>query len=125
MPQQELVVNMLRYVVDRCAAICSNLNSETHGHERGSDCARRIKQEADALIEQTLLVHSATNSTTISTVPPITAEAIAWLGTEEGRRSLADAMAKASASIETLNKERQVDTALLHQPFGMEHKPTK
>lgn len=48
------------------------------------------------------------------------AETVAWLGSEEGKKSMAEAMASANVSIEALNTERTVDRSLLHQPFGLE-----
>lgn len=49
------------------------------------------------------------------------AEVVAWLASEEGKQSIAQALASANVTIETLRTERQVDPSLLHQPFGMEH----
>ncbi len=168
------ITKMLQYIINRCVAICRNLNAETFGHERGPDCARKIEEEADKLIQETLDVNKptlthATNVTIQSeyvTNPVMAAgltailsfieqgtdellvrriwdearramlkveleeqirnaQLLTWLGSEEGKKSMAEAMASANLSIETLNKERQVDPSLLHQPFGMEHDPRK
>lgn len=165
---------MLQYIVNRCAAICRNLNAETFGHERGPDCARKIEEEADKLIRETLEVNQPTfTPSVVGSIPtdpmdnPVMAagltailsfieqgsdellirriwdetrramlkaeleerirndQILTWLGSEEGKKSIAGAMASANLSIETLNKERQVDPSLLHQPFGMEHDPKK
>ena len=173
MSQPELIARMLRYAISRCAAICSNLNTETLGNERGSDCARKIAAETDQLIQETFSIQKSLGSSPFNPIidtceqghnfaklpdhperdgisrcpycmaiglgsareeikrlerrPGVTtyAEAITWLGSEEGKKSMAEAMASANLSIEALNKERQVDPSLMHQPFGMEHDPKK
>lgn len=154
---------MLHYAIIRCASICSNLNSETLGNERGPDCARRIEKEANTLIQETLSVvqspvvidtceqghsfpklHDHPKRDGMSRCPHCMAagldaareeikrlelrprsalydDTISWLGSEEGKKSLAVAMTQADKSIELLNKERRVDSALLHQPFGLEY----
>lgn len=164
------ITKMLQYIVNRCAAICRNLNAETFGHERGPDCARKIEEEADKLIQETLDVNKPTFTPVVAQsvqsdpmANPVmaagltailsfieqgadellvrriwdearramlqvelqeqirNAQLLTWLGSEEGKKSMADAIATANLSIEELNKERRVDPALLHQPFGMEH----
>ena len=111
---QESIAGMLRHAIVRCATICRNLNSETYGEERGPDCARRIEKEAESIIQETLALNQQPPKMTY-------AEVVTWLGSEEGRQSMAQALATANVTIETLRTERQVDPSLLHQPFGMEH----
>ena len=112
---QESAANMLRHAITRCATICRKLNSETYGEERGPDCARLIEKEAESIIQETLALNQQPPKMTY-------AEVVTWLGSEEGRQSIAETLASANVNIEALRAECQFDPSLLHQPFGMEHK---
>ncbi len=111
---QESIAGMLRHAIVRCATICRNLNSETYGEERGPDCARRIEKEAESIIQETLALHQQPPKMTY-------AEVVAWLASDEGKQSMAQALASANVTIEALRKDRQIDPAILHQPFGLEY----
>lgn len=96
-----IIKQALRHAVGRCVMICRNLNADTHGFERGTDCAQQIQAESEAIINE--------------------AFAIVWCSTEEGRQALSDAIAVVETSIAALTKERMLKPADLQQPYGFEH----
>ena len=112
---QEEITNMLRHAIRRCAGICRNLNSETYGRERGPDCARQIENEMEALVQETLALNKPSALKY--------GDVITWLASDEGKQSMAGALASANVTIKSLEAERVIDPLLLHKPFGMEHDP--
>lgn len=121
---QEPIEEMLIYVIDRCVNICNNLNLNVTNSQKESDCANKIKQEASAIIKETLSVYGIPFELEVSSMQTsdYSAKNTSLLSTPEGRKSLLDILMTAEASIAVLNKERCVDQSLLHQPFGMIHK---
>jgi hypothetical protein len=81
----QIIERALRLVVGRCVQICRNLNESTFGHERGTDCARSIDAESEAIIAEAL--------------------SAIWNNTAEGQQFLKNALASSFELHQTSNTE--------------------